>query len=109
MESACTGRPRGIDIEAQWVPSLASGASCTILLLLVKSKIFIVPEEMMEGREIDERGAPCSKTKIDATGVPSISTNPGVDAEALLTISQAAGVTAIVSPLIIIHPSINRR
>jgi hypothetical protein len=108
MESASTGRPRSIDIEAQWVPSLAPGASCTIFIT-VKSKVFIVPEEKMEEREIDERDAPRSKTKIDGTGAPWISTIPGVDPEALLIISQTAGVTSIASPLIIAHPPINRR
>ena len=103
MEFASTGRPRGIDIEAQWVPPLSPGASNTIVIT-VKSKVFIVPEEEMEGREIDERDGPRSKTKIDATGAPWISTNPGVDPEALLIISQTTGVASIVSPLIIAHP-----
>ena len=78
-------------------------------LLSVKLKVSIVLEEEMGGTETDERDAPRPQTKIDATGAPWISTKEGVDPEALITISQAAGVTSIAGPLKITHPAINRR
>jgi hypothetical protein len=56
----------------------------------------------MRGRKTDE-------TKVDAGGSPPLSTNQGV--EALLTISQATGVTSIIFDLISTKrtkPPINR-